>query len=123
MNVARRGQANVIIAVGGGTTLDVGKAVSALAEHDSAEDVEGFQVGRHKVDPARALPWIAVPTTSGAGAESTNNAVIELGDEKRSIRGIQPPEMIMADPAHEPVFGIPEHTGRHELLGVLSGAY
>lgn len=99
VNAARRARADVVLAVGGGTTLDVGKAVSALAEHDDAEDVEGFQTGCHRVNPARALPWIAVPTTSGTGAESTNNAVVELGDEKRSIRGIPPPKLIMADPA------------------------
>ncbi|MGI6131720.1 MAG: iron-containing alcohol dehydrogenase, partial [Bacillota bacterium] len=75
VNAARRARADVVLAVGGGTTLDVGKAVSALAEHDDAEDVEGFQTGCHRVNPARALPWIAVPTTSGTGAESTNNAV------------------------------------------------
>lgn len=99
VSAARRARADIVLAVGGGTTLDVGKAIAALAKHDAAEDVEGFQVGRHRVDPAKALPWIAVPTTSGTGAESTNNAVIELGDEKRSIRGIPPPELIMADPA------------------------
>jgi alcohol dehydrogenase class IV len=99
VNAARRARADIVLAVGGGTTLDVGKAIAALAKHDAAEDVEGFQVGRHRVDPAKALPWIAVPTTSGTGAESTNNAVIELGDEKRSIRGIPPPELIMVDPA------------------------
>ncbi len=99
VNAARRAEADVVIAIGGGTTLDVGKAIAALAYDDNADDVEGFQTGRHRIDPARALPWIAVPTTSGTGAESTNNAVIELGDEKRSIRGIPPPELIMADPA------------------------
>ncbi|MBP7868494.1 MAG: iron-containing alcohol dehydrogenase [Firmicutes bacterium] len=99
VNAARRAQADVVIAVGGGTTLDVGKAVSALAKHDNAEDVEGFQTGRRQINTAEALPWIAVPTTSGTGAESTNNAVIELGNERRSIRGIPPPKLIMADPA------------------------
>ena len=99
VNAARRAQADVVLAVGGGTTLDVGKAIAALAHDDDAEDVEGFQTGRRRIDATEVLPWIAVPTTSGTGAESTNNAVIELGDEKRSIRAIPPPELIMADPA------------------------
>ena len=99
VNAARRAQADVVLAVGGGTTLAVGKSIAALARHDASEDVEGFQSGRHRIDPDNTLPWVAVPTTSGTGAESTNNAVIELGDEKRSMRGIPPPELIMVDPA------------------------
>ncbi len=39
------------------------------------------------------------PTTSGTGSESTNNAVVAPGDEKRSIRHIPPPSVIIANPA------------------------
>ncbi len=92
-------EANHVIAMGGGTTLDVGKAIAGLACQDDGQDITAFQTGRRTIDPNKALPWIAVPTTSGTGSESTNNAVVELGDEKRSIRHIPPPSMIIADPA------------------------
>ena len=92
-------QANSVIVIGGGTTLDVGKAIAGLAHQEGGHDIVAFQRGEKSIDPKKAVPWIAVPTTSGTGSESTNNSVVELGDEKRSIRNIPPPSMIIADPA------------------------
>lgn len=99
IEAVRRSGVKLVIAIGGGTVLDVGKAVAALAAQENGEDVAAFQLGRRKVIPEKALPWIAVPTTSGTGSESTDNAVIEIGEEKRSVRGIPAPELIVADPA------------------------
>jgi len=82
---------------------DVGPAVAADenmdAETEVDVDIAAYQIGRRRVAPERALPWVAVPTTSGTGSESTDNAVIELGDEKKSLRGIPAPRLIVADPA------------------------
>ncbi|MDH7496718.1 MAG: iron-containing alcohol dehydrogenase [Bacillota bacterium] len=139
IEIARRHQVGVVVAVGGGTVIDVGKSVAALAYQEYEEipssrpavhleaaweagsaarlrprefaedepgarpevevDIAGYQLGRRRLTPARALPWVAVPTTSGTGSESTDNAVIELGDEKKSIRGIPAPRFVAADPA------------------------
>ena len=78
----------VILAIGGGSVLDTAKAISALAPLGGrVEDfLEG--VGKGLPVPAPGLPWIAVPTTAGTGAEATKNAVIRsrrLG-YKRSLR-------------------------------------
>lgn len=94
-----RVQADHLIVIGGGTTLDAGKAIAGLAYQEGGQDIAAFQTGKKTIDPKRALPWIAAPTTSGTGSESTNNAVVELDDEKRSIRQIPPPAMIIADPS------------------------
>ena len=91
-------QARQVIVIGGGTTLDVGKAIAGLAAQEGGTEVAAYQRGEKTINPEKALPWIAVPTTSGTGSESTNNAVIELGEEKRSIRNIPPPALIIADP-------------------------
>ena len=93
-----RAQTDQLIVIGGGTTLDVGKAIAGLTHQEGGEEITPFQTGERKLDPAKVVPWIAVPTTSGTGSESTNNAVVELGEEKRSIRNIPPPFMIIADP-------------------------
>jgi alcohol dehydrogenase class IV len=99
IEASHRIQANHVIAIGGGTTLDVGKAIAGLTYQEDGQGITAFQTGKRTIDPKKALPWVAVPTTSGTGSESTNNAVVELGDEKRSIRHIPPPRMIIADPA------------------------
>lgn len=99
IDTAVKFDAGIVLAIGGGTTLDVGKAVAGLAFQDGGTDVAAFQLKTKAVDPERALPWIAVPTTSGTGSESSNNAVVELGEEKLSIRPIPPPSMIIADPS------------------------
>jgi alcohol dehydrogenase len=78
----------VILAVGGGSVLDTAKAISGLAPlGGKAEDyLEG--VDKALPFPGPGLPWIAVPTTAGTGAEVTKNAVLRsraLGF-KRSLR-------------------------------------
>jgi alcohol dehydrogenase class IV len=81
-------QPDVIVAVGGGSVLDTAKAVSALARHPGSAErfLEGF-AGSVPV-PGPCLPWIAVPTTAGTGAEATKNAVIksDAAGVKRSMR-------------------------------------
>ncbi|MGA2641647.1 MAG: iron-containing alcohol dehydrogenase [Spirochaetia bacterium] len=78
----------VLVAVGGGSVLDTTKALSALVRHPGSAEryLEGIS-GAAPV-PGPGLPWIAVPTTSGTGAEATKNAVIksESAGVKRSMR-------------------------------------
>lgn len=79
---------DLIVAVGGGSVLDTAKALSALVRYPGSAErfLEGFP-GSLPV-PGPCLPWIAVPTTSGTGAEATKNAVIksETAGVKRSMR-------------------------------------
>lgn len=85
---ARSFSPHIILAVGGGSVLDTAKTISGLLplKERVVDFLEG--VGRGLTIPGTGVPWIAVPTTSGTGAEVTRNAVIrsvELG-AKKSIR-------------------------------------
>ncbi|MCX5820669.1 MAG: iron-containing alcohol dehydrogenase [Deltaproteobacteria bacterium] len=69
--VARKGNFDVIIGLGGGSILDVTKMASALVTNPGrTEDY----FGKEKV-PRRGKPTIIVPTTAGTGAEATKHAI------------------------------------------------
>lgn len=67
-----------LIAVGGGSAIDVGKAVSVLLSHTGVR-WEDLQAGRTALTGAR-VPLIAMPTTAGTGSEVSHVAVIGATD-------------------------------------------
>lgn len=80
---------DVVVAIGGGSAVDAGKAISAMLLQ--RESVERFIEGQPGFMPhdGRKVTFIAVPTTSGTGTEATSNAVISRvgpGGYKRSLR-------------------------------------
>ncbi len=85
LHLARREQVDVVIGIGGGSAMDVGKATAVLYTQEGS--VQEYHRGRPI--EMRGLPFVSVPTTAGTGTEVTNNAVLtdpELG-VKQSIRG------------------------------------
>ena len=74
--VARwRGKVRRVVAIGGGSVLDAGKAFAALVTEPLSALRYMEKVGDSKPSGA-TLPVIAVPTTAGTGSEATQNAVI-----------------------------------------------
>lgn len=80
--------AQLVVACGGGSVIDLGKAAAALLANpgDPFEYLE--VVGRARPLPNPAIPLIAVPTTAGTGAEVTKNAVLSSAHHrvKASLR-------------------------------------
>ncbi|GLW30599.1 alcohol dehydrogenase [Actinoplanes regularis] len=98
---ARAHGADVVVAVGGGSVLDLGKAVAALLGNgtDPLDHLE--IVGRGRPITRPSVPFVAVPTTSGTGAEVTANAVLTVPEAglKASLRGPQLlPRVALVDP-------------------------
>jgi len=87
---AARFAPDVLVAVGGGSVLDSAKALSALLRFPGPVEryLEGLP-GAIAV-PGPGIPWIAVPTTAGTGAEVTKNAVVRSEEMcvKRSMRSL-----------------------------------
>ncbi len=73
---------DVIVAVGGGSTLDIAKSINALQSHPGNE--RAIATGKNKLSNLLA-PLIAIPTTAGTGSESTHFAVIYVDGKKYSI--------------------------------------
>ncbi len=92
---------NVVVSIGGGSAIDLGKAVSAMLplRESVIEYLEG--VGSKKPEGYK-VPFIAIPTTAGTGAEATKNAVIsKIGDKgfKKSLRHDNfMPDVAIVDP-------------------------
>lgn len=85
VSIARDHRADCVVSVGGGATLDLGKAVAGLcaSEGDVAEYLElGNATPRQLTAP---VPFIAIPTTAGTGAEATRNAVIGVPEQQLKI--------------------------------------
>ena len=78
--LARPHRPDWVLAIGGGAVIDMGKALAALipASTPALDHLEG--VGPAHPLTTQPLPFIAIPTTAGTGAEVTKNAVIGLPD-------------------------------------------
>ena len=99
---------DVIVALGGGSAIDAGKAIAAIATN-GGEPLEFLDVvGRGRSIAVPPLPFIAVPTTAGTGSEVTRNAVLGSTEHgvKASLRSpLMLPRVALVDP--ELTYGLP----------------
>jgi 4-hydroxybutyrate dehydrogenase len=124
--------ADFIVAVGGGSPLDAGKAVQIRIHHlEPLEVYDDLKGGDAKIT-GELPPLIAVPTTAGTGSEVSRSAVITIASVDRKVVLFSPrlmPQVAVCDP--ELTYGLPPRitaeTGMdalsHNLEAYLSKGY
>ncbi len=107
---AVEGNFDGFVAVGGGSSIDTAKVSDLIATH-GGEIIEYVNppVGGGKKPPGPLKPLLAIPTTSGTGAEATTVAILDIPDQKvktgishaymRPHRGIVDPLLTMTMPS------------------------
>ncbi len=107
---------DLVIALGGGSTMDAAKAMAGMIFHEG-EPWEMFASGSHRQrPPSRALPVITVPTLAATGSEMNAGAVVtnETTTEKSFVSApalypkvaIVDPELTVSVPADQTAFGV-----------------
>lgn len=102
VNLARKERIELVVSLGGGAVIDAGKAIAALipAEGDIIDYLE--VVGSGRLLESQPLPFVAIPTTAGTGAEVTKNAVINVPAHNRKVSlrdNRMLPDLAVVDPA------------------------
>lgn len=91
-----------VISIGGGSAIDAGKAIAALATN-TGSPLEYLEViGKGRPMPHQPLPFVAIPTTAGTGAEATRNAVLAAPEQRVKVSLRSPkmlPNVAIVDPA------------------------
>ena len=99
--LAKKENCDFVIALGGGSVIDAGKAIAAMLANDG-ELLDYLEIiGRGKALTKRSAPFIAIPTTAGTGAEVTRNAVLASLEHKVKVSLRSPlmlPRIAVVDP-------------------------
>ncbi|MBY9019120.1 MAG: iron-containing alcohol dehydrogenase, partial [Candidatus Lokiarchaeota archaeon] len=88
---------DAIIAVGGGSVLDMGKAISIFSSNEG----DPVKIIKKETEiTKKGIPLIRIPTTAGSGSEATHFAVIYIGKTKYSLADQEflKPEYVIVDP-------------------------
>ena len=101
VEACRKVRADVVIALGGGSAIDAGKAIAALIANGG--DVLDYLEVIGKAQPLErpSVPFIAIPTTAGTGSEVTRNSVLASPQHgvKASLRSpFMLPRLAVVDP-------------------------
>jgi alcohol dehydrogenase class IV len=91
--MGRRFKPDMVVAIGGGSVIDMGKALAAVIPNqgDLYDYVE--VVGRNVPLKAKPLPFIAIPTTASTGSEVTKNAVLKAAQDQVKV-SLRNPDML-----------------------------
>ena len=120
----KKSNADCIVAIGGGSSMDTSKAIGIIINNPEFEDVRSLEGVAPTKNPC--VPIIAVPTTAGTAAEVTINYVITDVEKERKFVCVDPhdmpivavvdPEMMASMPK-----GLTASTGMDALTHAIEG--
>ena len=114
----RNSSCRAIIAVGGGSAIDVAKCIKAYALMHGDGDNGDFLKQEIK---SNDIPFLAMPTTAGTGSEATRYAVIYYDGKKQSITGNSLiPGTVLMDP--DTLKTLPEYQKKATMMDALCHA-
>lgn len=101
VELARKSKCNIVVGIGGGSVIDGAKAIAAIVpnKRNLLDYLE--VIGKGMPLENKPLPFIAVPTTAGTGAEVTKNAVIKSLEKKVKVSlrsNLMFPDVAVVDP-------------------------
>ena len=105
VEACKKSEADLIVAVGGGSSIDTAKGISIVMTNPDRADIKSLNGASDTVN--RGMPVIALPTTAGTAAEVTINYVIT--DEDAEVK------MVCVDPNDIPILAIIDS----ELMGSM----
>ena len=118
VNVFRTHQCDSIIAIGGGSAIDVAKCIRLFASLPG-DGADGSWLKQHfRPDD---IPFLAMPTTAGSGSEATGSAVIYYQGEKQSVSDPAClPETVLLDSSA--LRSLPDYQRRSTMMDALCHA-
>lgn len=124
VKLAREAGCEFVVAMGGGSAIDAGKAIAAMLANEG-ELLDYLEViGRGKTLTKASAPFIAIPTTAGTGSEVTRNAVLASPEQRVKVSLRSPlmlPTVALIDPelTHELPPALTASTGLDALTQLI----
>jgi alcohol dehydrogenase class IV len=127
IKLARENKCDLVIGLGGGSALDVAKAIAGLIKEKNFTSSSEYQegIGKREIS-SQGVPFIAIPTTSGTGAEVTKNAVL-YNHEKKVKKSIRSPLLFAKTAIIDPLLSlslppkITAYSGMDALAHLIEG--
>ncbi len=109
----KKSECDAILAIGGGSAIDVAKCVKLYAKREGVIDLSHYQE-----ESMNKIPFIVIPTTAGSGSEATKYAVIYKNEKKQSIANqyCMPTKVLFVPSLLQ---SLPEHIKKASLLDAL----
>ena len=97
VNLLKDNECSLIVAIGGGSTIDVAKCIKLFSSLDSNTN---YLEQRNRYEEGNNIGLVAIPTTAGTGSESTRHAVIYYEGKKQSIASYKiVPNVVVLEPS------------------------